>query len=225
MELFDRITGARRLSSHSRIVLVLAAGFYLAGFVALGVLDEARATHGSPGGVPGAGWRESVGLSSATAVNARSAGMPFEFAAAFTRPAQWVLIALMIVGGAPGSAAGGLKTTTVWRIVAGVRDNLRGRHDAHRPFAIAACWAAIYFAIVLGGLLLLLHSEPDMPADRLLFLSVSAVSNVGLSHDPVSITGDGLFTLSAMMLLGRLVPLAVLWWMVRSNDGETIAVG
>ena len=90
-------------------------------------------------------------------------------------------------------------------------------------------WALLYFALVLVGFFLLLVTEPDIAADRLLFLSFSAVSNVGLSHDPVSITGNGLFTLSGMMLAGRLAPLFVLWWMASHDDGiderDTVAVG
>ena len=64
-----------------------------------------------------------------------------------------------------------------------------------------------------------------MSADRLLFLSVSAASNVGLSQDPVSMTGPGLYTLSAVMLAGRVAPVLVLWWMARTTRDSALAVG
>ena len=75
------------------------------------------------------------------------------------------------------------------------------------------------------GPVLLLSTDPDAPADRLLFLCVSATSNVGLSHDPVAIVGPGLYVICAMMLLGRVLPLLVLWWMATSTTDEAVAVG
>ena len=86
-------------------------------------------------------------------------------------------------------------------------------------------WVGLYAAIVFGGLLLLLWRVPDMSADRLLFLAVSAASNVGLSHDPVPTAGPGLYTLCLLMLAGRIVPVAVLWWMARAVDDADLAVG
>jgi trk system potassium uptake protein TrkH len=220
MELFDRITGARKLSTHSGTVLILAAGVYLLGTGVIVLLDGTQSTpvHAAND------WRYSFAQASTFAVNARSSGFPFEFAAAFARPAQWVIVALMVVGGAPGGAAGGLKTTTLLRAASGVRATLAGR-AAPRSFGVALAWIGLYVAIVFAGFLLLLHSEPDMGADRLLFLCVSAASNVGLSYDPVSITGNGLFTLSAVMLAGRLVPLWILWWAASADDGERVAIG
>lgn len=219
MELFDRLTGGRRLSTHSRTVLSLAAGFYLLGFLLIALLHGTR-----PSSNPGAGdWRHTLALASAFSIDSRSAGLPFELAGAFSRPAQWVLIALMIVGGNPGGTAGGIKTTAVYHLLAGFRNNLRGRH-LPRAFGIAGCWVTAYLTIVAVGFLLLLRSEPDT-ADRLLFLTVSAAGNVGLSHDPVSITGNGLFTLSALMLAGRLAPLLVLWWMASTPEDDSVAVG
>jgi Trk-type K+ transport system membrane component len=73
--------------------------------------------------------------------------------------------------------------------------------------------------------MLLLHSEPDMGADRLWFLCVSAAGNVGLSYDPISVTGNGLFTLSELMNAGRLVPMWIIRWSASVDDGERYAIG
>jgi hypothetical protein len=218
MEVFDRVAGGRKLSTHSKLVFVLSAAFYAAGFLLLAVVEEAHSGE--------IAWRQTLARASVFSIDARTAGLPFEFARNFARTSQWLIVALMIVGGSPGGTASGLKTTTFWRLFTGVRDNLRGYH-VPRSFGVAACWIAGYFAIVLLGFLLLLKSEPEFSVDQLLFLCVSAVSNVGLSHDPISITGNGLFTLSAMMLAGRLAPLAVLWWLANTggDDGEPVAVG
>ena len=222
MEVFDRATGSRRtLSAHTRTVLVLAAGFYLVGFALLAVSHGAVRSPNSAAG----GASYSVALASAFAVNSRTTGLPLELAGAFSRPAQWVLVALMVVGGSPGGTAGGVKTTAFYHMATGFRDAVRGRGRVSRGFGIAGCWVGAYLAVVAVGFLLLLITEPDAP-DRLLFLSVSAASNVGLSHDPVSITGDGLFTLSALMLAGRVLPLLVLWWMASApGEPDAVAVG
>jgi Trk-type K+ transport system membrane component len=56
-------------------------------------------------------------------------------------------------------------------------------------FAIALVWLGGYALLVFATLLALLATNPDQPADRLIFLVVSAVSNVGLSHNPSPSSG------------------------------------
>jgi Trk-type K+ transport system membrane component len=90
---------------------------------------------------------------------------------------------------------------------------------------IAAVWVGAYEAIVLVSLLVLLWSEPQAPADRLVFLAVSAASNVGLSHEPVSLSAIGLYTLTVAMLVGRLAPMGVLWWTAMTTGDAELAVG
>jgi Trk-type K+ transport system membrane component len=78
----------------------------------------------------------------------------------------------------------------------------------------------------VGGMLILLAATPEVPMDRLLFLTISAVSNVGLSHDPISSAGwMSWSTLSLLMLLGKIVPLMILWDMAEKVKNARIAVG
>ena len=56
-------------------------------------------------------------------------------------------------------------------------------------------WVGIYLLIVFSRCIGLLATLSELPADRLVFLSASAVGNVGLSHDPISFTGPGLMIL------------------------------
>jgi len=219
IELSDRMFGGLPLSRHSRVVLALAAIVYLIGLAAL-VAAQTPAAAG--GGWPA--WHDTLASCSVAAINSRTAGMPFESPAAFTAAGQWVLMALMLIGAAPAGTAGGLKVTTFWHLAAGVRDALAGR-AVHRAAGIAAVWVCIYLLVLFAGFLLLLVAVPQVPADRLLFLTTSAIGNVGLSHDPVSITGSGLLVLSGLMLFGRLAPLAVLWWMAETTTDAQVAVG
>jgi Trk-type K+ transport system membrane component len=117
----------------------------------------------------------------------------------------------------------GLKATTLVRFFQGVWDSLRGRSPG-RGFGIAVVWIVSYVIVITLAMFVLLQSDPDQPMDRLLFLSVSAMSNVGISHEPVSIVGTGLHVLSIVMLIGRLAPVFVLWWVAKTTD-EQIGIG
>jgi trk system potassium uptake protein TrkH len=213
LDLRDRLFSRRPLSSHTRVVLALSAAIYLIGLAALAPWDEVTTD-----------WRWMLAKGSAMSLDARSAGFALVPVAALARASQWVLIILMIIGAAPGGSAGGLKLTTVFELVRGVWQTLRGRMPS-RLFGIAATWAGAYLAFLIATVLVLLALQPEMPGDRLLFISASALGTVGLSQDPITITGAGLIVLSATMLVGRLAPLAVLWWSAKAAPGSDIAIG
>ncbi|HXE55376.1 MAG TPA: potassium transporter TrkG [Tepidisphaeraceae bacterium] len=216
IELHDRIFGGPPLSRHSRVVLKWTGLVYLIGLVVL-VLAQTPAAMG--GGWTA--WKSTIGSCSIAAVNTRTAGMPFQSPAAFTVSAQWLLMVLMVIGAASAGTAGGVKFTSIWQLVRGIVEILRGR-TAQRAAGIAAVWMLAYGFVAFVGLLILLACEPQIPADRTLFLTISAMGNVGLWHDPVSITGPGLLVLSALMLAGRLGPLAVLWWMAKTTSSDVL---
>ena len=219
IELSDRLFGGPPLSRHSRVVLMLAGIVYLGGLVALVLAQTPAAWNGG-----WFAWRNTLASCSVAAINSRTAGIPFESPAVFTVAGQWLLMALMLIGGASAGTASGLKTTTLWQLAGGVRDVLRGR-PVPRPFGIAAVWLGFFLLVLFAGILLLATTDPQIAPDRLLFLCCSAIANVGLSHDPVSITGPGLIVLSLLMLAGRLGSLAVLWWIAETTRGGDVVVG
>jgi Trk-type K+ transport system membrane component len=233
MELYDRATSrASALSAHARVVLALSAGLYLGGFALLLAVREefwrdlyAGLSGGGSTGNLGADLRRDIASSSAQSVNARTLGMTLEEIATFPRAAQWLIAALMVVGAAgPAGTGGGVKGTTLLQLTRGVRLALRGG-PVTRAFGIAAAWVGAYALAALTGFLLLVWQVPQMPADQLLFMSISAASTVGFSHDPISLVGGPLVTLSALMLFGRLAPILVLWWMATTTQREDVAVG
>ena len=89
---------------------------------------------------------------------------------------------------------------------------------------IAFVWLMCFLVVLLIGILALSTSEPQIAPDRLLFLACSALGNVGLSHDPVSITGPGLIILSFLMLAGRLGPMAILWWLAETIHDAGVVI-
>jgi trk system potassium uptake protein TrkH len=204
MELYDALWGLRKLSPHTRTVVKFSAGIYLAGFALLFLFQCPMER-----GVGWAIWRQAIASSSIEAINARTAG---------------ILILLMAIGASPGGTGGGVKSTTLVQLWRGMRNALAGR-PVTREFGIAAVRVAIYVVIVLTALLTLLMINDEIAADQILFIVVSAASNVGLSHNPIAVVGVSLHVLSAVMFVGRLSPLAILWWMAETTDAAELAVG
>jgi Trk-type K+ transport system membrane component len=219
MDLTNWMFGKSDLSTHTRTVLKLSALAYLLGFL---VLVVAQFPAASSGGWPA--WRATFASCTTAAINTRTAGLPLQSPAAFTGAGQWVLMALMAIGAAPAGTAGGLKLTTLFHLTGGTRQLLR-TGITKRITAIAIVWAGIYAITLFIGMALLAACDSVTTGDRVLFLAVSALSNVGLSHDPVSMTGPALIVLSGLMLIGRIMPLAVLWWVARTGEPVDVLIG
>lgn len=127
------------------------------------------------------------------------------------------IAALMFIGGAPASTAGGIKVTTFSSLFFAIVASIKGEEHVHvfgreipwrqinRALAVALLSVAIVFA---SGVLL--HLTTDAPTDYVLFEAVSAFGTVGLS---TGITGTlnefGQAILVVTMFVGRLGPLTV----------------
>jgi trk system potassium uptake protein TrkH len=231
MELTALLRMKGRLSQYSRTMLGASAWIYLLMFAALVIIQVAE-IRPAEGGLPSESetikGREVkiLASSSVMAIDSRTAGFPIRHAQVIDLPrsGQWFLILAMMVGGCAAGTAGGIKINTLVALWRGIRQAMRGG-SIGRPIALAVVWVGAYLGLALLFFLMMLWAEPEMEADRLLFLTVSALSNVGLSHDPVSITGAGLDVLAGAMLLGRLVPLGMLWWMATTTRGAEMPVG
>jgi trk system potassium uptake protein len=225
IELYDRLFSVRKLSDHTRTVISLTAGVYLCSVAVLAycLVQEADPQVIRSAGGLGAFVRGALVRSSASSLDARTAGLPLDLIKNIPI-AQWLIILLMMIGASPAGTGGGVKATTFYVLVSGVRDVFGGKLP-RRIFAIAAMWLAAYLFIALIGFLCLSTTEPQIPADRLLFMTISAISNVGLAHDPVSVVGPGLYILDCLMIGGRIAPLLVLWWIAMSGEQTDVLVG
>ncbi|HYO09262.1 MAG TPA: hypothetical protein VER17_09840 [Tepidisphaeraceae bacterium] len=217
LEVSDLLFRRQALSPHARVTIALLAGVYLFGLIVL-------APWGLRGANGGLNLSGALATGSALSIDGRTAGLPLHAPAAMTRAAQWLLIALMLIGAAPGGTAGGVKVTALFHAWRGTRRALR-REAGLRVTGIAATWILGYALLVFATVLGLLATLPEMAADRLLMLAASSVSNTGLSHEPVTLTGGGLAVLTAAMALGRAAPLLVLWWLASTTEDADVAVG
>lgn len=229
MELYFRLAGEiPRLSRHSLTVLGLTAGVYLAATLLLFIsarMHSAAASDTSE--APSmtihpnydGSWRGSFLAASTTALNTRTAGLPFDILDYFPEPAQWLLVLLMMIGASPAGTGGGLKITTLYLLFIGFRNVLRGQ-SVGRNFGIAGTWVGVYLLLAAASFVCLCSVKTSLSASEGAFLTISALSNVGLSHDPIA--GPGMYLLAVVMLLGRLAPLGVLWWMAKTTPAEVL---
>lgn len=122
------------------------------------------------------------------AVTPRTAGFNTADLALLGEPGQFIIILLMLVGGSPGSTAGGMKTTTVAVLFATALSTFRQKEDTHffgrridhDVVKNAATILLMYLVLFLAGGLAISITE-GLPMITCLFETASAVGTVGLT--------------------------------------------
>jgi trk system potassium uptake protein TrkH len=150
-------------------------------------------------------------------VTARTAGFNSIDNAALLAPAALIVMALMFIGGASGSTAGGIKVNTFSVLLIAIVSTALGRPSAeafgrriphtviYRALAVALLAIAFLFAFVLG-----LQLTSSVSLLDVLFESVSAFATVGLSRGITpGLPDPALVVLIIAMFVGRLGPLTV----------------
>ena len=121
-------------------------------------------------------------------VTPRTAGFNTVDLTLLTEPGQMITILLMLIGGSPGSTAGGLKTTTIAVLFASAFAVFTQKPDGHlfrrripdNTIHYAATILLMYIVLFLSGGLIISCAEgiPVLPA---LFEAASAIGTVGLT--------------------------------------------
>ena len=210
------IAGKRRwnrLALETKLVLSLTAVLLVTGTLALLAFDG-----GNPMTLGGMPAPEAVLNAAFQSVSFRSAGIASVPTAQLTDPSLLAGGALMFIGGASGSTAGGIKITTFAILLAAVIATVQGRPhveafgrrlpevDVRRALAVALLSIALLFVVVLS----LEVSVPGASFLHLVFEAVSAFGTVGLSADVTPTLPDhALLILAVTMFIGRLGPLSL----------------
>jgi trk system potassium uptake protein TrkH len=142
---------------------------------------------------------------------------------------MFVWVGIMLVGGASGSTAGGVKLATFGIVIAAVISTLRGREETtvfrrrvstvlvFRAMAVITLMLLTHFLITIAlGVTedLIGHNDPSFIA--LMFEAMSAIATVGLSTGITpSMTTAGKLVLCFAMLFGRLGPLTAAYSLQR----------
>ena len=172
-------------------------------------------------------------------VSARTAGFSTFPLSSFTHSGLFVLVALMFIGASPGSTGGGIKTTTFYVLLEGIKSAATNKNAKAFRYSIpkeafrkASIITLLALFLVVTSTWILLILEPSVTLSDALFEMTSAFGTVGLSTGITSSLSLPAKLLSILvMYTGRLGPLTVasLWYFspgenVRYPEGE-IAIG
>lgn len=207
---------SRRLSLHSRTVLVTSAVLIAAGAAVLLLFGL------TPGETGVGEWIEAALFQSITA---RTAGFNTISIGALPVTSLLLLIALMFIGGSPGSCAGGIKTTTAAVWLSEVWSSVRRRDEvvlfdrALKSSIVRRAMLLINLAVAWNfvGVLLLMYFEgtEHTALMGLFFEQISAFGTVGLSTGVTPhLSGAGQLWIIATMFVGRLGPLVLTAWVL-----------
>ena len=202
----------RRFSVHTKIVL-LVTGFLVIGGTILMLLFE----YNNPETIAAMNGGEKVLNSFFAAVTPRTAGFNSISTSGMTSAGKFLTMILMMIGGSPGSTAGGIKTTTVGVLILTVICVIKRREDTE-VFSKKISKDLVYKAFTLffigSGLVivvsLLSFTETGASFTAILYETVSAFGTAGLTiglTPNLSVIGKVLIML--MMYIGRVGPLTV----------------
>lgn len=164
------------------------------------------------------------------AVTPRTAGFNTVDLTTMTEDGLGIVIALMLVGGSPGSTAGGMKTTTLAVLIANALACFRRKEDAqmfgrrieNSTVKNAATIFMMYIVFFFGGAIVISAVE-DLSFSTCLFETASAIGTVGLT---LGITpGLGVISqiiLMILMFLGRVGGLTLIYAAL-SGSGKKIS--
>ena len=164
------------------------------------------------------------------AVTPRTAGFNTADFTMMTEAGLGIIIALMLIGGSPGSTAGGMKTTTLAVLIANTLACFRRKEDAQmfgrrvEDSAVknAATIFMMYITFFFGGAIVISAVE-GLPFSTCLFETASAIGTVGLT---LGITpGLGVVSqiiLMILMFLGRVGGLTLIYAAL-SGNGKKIS--
>lgn len=164
------------------------------------------------------------------AVTPRTAGFNTADLTMMTQDGLGIVIALMLVGGSPGSTAGGMKTTTLAVLIANALACFRRKDDAqmfgrrieNSTVKNAATIFMMYIVFFFGGAIVISAVE-DLSFSTCLFETASAIGTVGLT---LGITpGLGVISqiiLMILMFLGRVGGLTLIYAAL-SGSGKKIS--
>jgi trk system potassium uptake protein TrkH len=201
-----------RMALETKLVLATTAALLVGGALLIGFTEWSNPV--TLGALPAEQRMLNAFFESATL---RTAGFTALDTGAFTEASLFVVMALMFIGGASGSTAGGIKVNTFSVLLIAIVSTVRGQPSAmafgrriqhaivYRALAVALLAVAFVFVIGLG---LTLTTEATFV--QTLFEAVSAFGTVGASTGITpELTDPARLITSFAMFVGRLGPLTL----------------
>ena len=163
------------------------------------------------------------------AVTPRTAGFNTVDLTVMTEVGQFIIIALMLTGGSPGSTAGGMKTTTLAVLLGSARSvflrkehaSFFGRRIGDEVVKNAAAVFLMYVVLFVTGSLIISTAE-DIAMMPAMFETASALGTVGLSLGVTPALGAlSKNVLIVLMFLGRVGGLTLIYAALSSKQRNT----
>lgn len=141
-------------------------------------------------------------------------------------------IILMFIGGAPGSTAGGIKTTTIGLLTLQSIATLRGERDtvfAHRRFTDENVFRAltllfVAFAILMISILILVETQALPKHDSLAYVTFEATAAFGTTGISLGITPSlnfiGKIIIMFLMFIGRVGIYTVMYSILNAQSKQ-----
>jgi trk system potassium uptake protein TrkH len=218
-----RIRKLKRLSLHTKLVLLITTVLLILGTVLIFALEYSNPYTLGPL-TPGGKVMASV-FHSATPRTAGFNTLPIN---GLTNATRFLSIILMFIGGSSGSTAGGIKVTTAGILAMTVMSVIMGREDTEvfkRSISKETVYRALAIAtialIILVAATIILTITENAGFMAILFEAVSAFGTVGMSMGITpDLTAVGKATIIAVMFAGRLGPLTVANAIARRQRGK-----
>ena len=170
-----------KYSFHSKVVIATSMALVLSGFVIFLVLEYNNT-------LSGLGFFEKITAALFLSVSPRTAGFNTVSVGDLTESSKLISSVLMLVGGSPGSTAGGMKTTTLAVMLISAVAAVRGADETvvfkrklekdviHQAVAIFT----VYISVVIFSTVIISTYE-GLPLIDVLFETASAAGTVGMT--------------------------------------------
>ncbi|MBT2656201.1 Trk family potassium uptake protein [Bacillus sp. ISL-18] len=203
----------KRVSLHTKIVLITSAFLVIVGTVGIFLLEYSNHLTLKPLTLTG-----KILGSLFQSVTARTAGANTLSIGDLTQSSLLLIILLMFIGASPGSTGGGIKTTTFTTLMGAVWSQIRGKEDVifYRQRieyetiykALTVTFSGLFLVMFMTLVLTITEKGHDFLA--ILFEVTSAFATVGLSMGLTPELSDiGKILIMLTMFAGRVGPLTI----------------
>jgi trk system potassium uptake protein TrkH len=213
-----KLSRNKRLSYHSKIVLLVTATLLFLGMIVVLTLEWNNTLRSM-------GLAEKLFNSFLQSATCRTAGFN-SLSMGLLHPSTLVFfIFLMFVGASPGSTGGGVKTTTFAIVLSSLKSMAYDQDEVtflkktipkktvHRAISIVGIALGVVFLVTMA-LVVIETNNPGIPEKNyflsILFEVISALGTVGLTTGVTPwLTDPGRFFIILVMLIGRIGPLTL----------------
>lgn len=214
----------RRLSTHTKLVLLVTGILIVVGWIVFAAAEWNRSLSGL------SVWGKLVS-SLFQSVTPRTAGFNSIDQAALTPVSYIMTVLLMFIGASPASTGGGIKTTTLALLLLTTFSTLRGRHEVNlgrssvSDLTIRKVITVIFIATatvtIATASIALIEATKGIGLKSIIFETVSAFSTVGLSMGITrELSAWSTLILGIVMFIGRVGTLTIGASIVKSHKNQ-----